>query len=531
MKTITVQQLHQLIQSNQECALVDVREQGSYSSGHLLFAICIPLSRLDLLIADLVPRKLTPIVLMDRPEEESFAERAGECLEAIGYENVRILSGGVGAWHDHGLELFTGINVPSKAFGEFIEHVYDTPRLAASEVQERLEAGEDMVIVDSRPFAEFQRMNIPTGTDMPGAELVYRIHDLAPDPQTLIVVNCAGRTRSIIGAQSLINAGLPNPVVALKDGTMGWHLSGFELEHGTDRVAPVPSRTGLAKAQASAAKVRRRFGVSGVNQAHVEHWLKDPQRSTFCLDVRSPEEYAVSHVAGYRNAPGGQLVQATDEYVGVRNARIVLADEAGVRATMTASWLLQMGWREVYVLEDDYACLPQNSGSPSGAWSSAWTDDKIDGLPPAALTTDVLASALRQVTVVDLGPSPAYEVEHIPGAVWCTRARLAGWLADQSGQRVVLTSPDGRLARVALSDTYAPGLQIDALDGGTEKWIAEGRETSTGLERTVSPTDDVWFKPYDHRGEQEKFMREYLTWEVALVDQIARDGTTKFRAF
>lgn len=527
MKAISAEHVHRLIQSDRECALLDVREQGSYSTGHLLFAICLPLSRMDLLIHDLVPGKQTLVVLIDVPEEEPLAERAGKRLQALGYEDVRLLSGGVSAWREQGFELFTGVNVPSKAFGEFVEHTYDTPRLEASEIQGRLDAGQDMIIVDSRPLAEFQRMSIPAGVDVPGAELVYRIHDLAPDPETLIVVNCAGRTRSIIGAQSLINAGLPNPIVALKDGTMGWHLTGYALEHGSSQVAPGPSELGRAKAQACAAKVRRRFGVSGVNQAHVEQWLKDTERNTFCLDVRSPEEYLASHVSGYRSAPGGQLVQATDEYVGVRNARIVLSDETGVRATMTASWLLQMGWRDVYVLEDDYASLSHTSGP----WADSLAQSRADQLPPASVTTAALAADLQHITVVDLGPSPAYEAGHIPGAIWCTRARLAEWLENSVPERIVLTSPDGSLARMALVDAYPPDLQIEALDGGTEKWVAERRTTTSGLERVVGPTDDVWFKPYDHRGEQEKFMRDYLTWEVGLVEQIERDGTTRFRAF
>src|SRR3546814_14009942 len=82
---------------------------------------------------------------------------------------------------------------------------------------------------------EYHKMNIPGGIDVPGAELVYRVRDLAPDPDTLVVVNCAGRTRSIIGCQSLINADLPNKVMALRNGTMGWHLAGLDVERGAQR--------------------------------------------------------------------------------------------------------------------------------------------------------------------------------------------------------------------------------------------------------------------------------------------------------
>ena len=67
--------------------------------------------------------------------------------------------------------------------------------------------------------------------------------------------------------------------------------------------------------------------------------------------MRSPEEFKSGHLTGSKSAPVGQLFQAIDEYVGVRNSRLVLIDDTGVRAIITASWLIQMGWEEVYVLE------------------------------------------------------------------------------------------------------------------------------------------------------------------------------------
>lgn len=378
-------------------------------------------------------------------------------------------------------------------------------------------------------------MNIPTATDMPGAELVYRIHEMAPDPETFVVVNCAGRTRSIIGAQSLINAGIPNPVAALKDGTMGWHLAGFELEHGSNRVAATPSAAGLAKARAAAAEVAGRFAVPSVSMESLDAWRSDPRRTTYLLDVRSPPEYLAGHLPGFRNAPGGQLVQATDEFVAVKNAHLILADDEGVRASMTASWLIQMGWRNVYVLEGGLGSGTREEG--------AWEPDLPGGLDAAAVTPAELAAMIEQnaldISVIDLGPSTAYEKRHIPGALWCVRARLNEAIAalPKTVSRVVLTSPDGVLARDALkeerscaSDT-AQALDVQALEGGMDRWLAEDRATTTGLENIVGETDDVWFKPYEHRNAQEQFMRDYLSWEVALVEQIERDGTTRFKAF
>ena len=207
------------------------------------------------------------------------------------------------------------------------------------------------MILDSRPFDEYRRMSIPGGIDVPGAELVHRIHDLAPDPDTLVVVNCAGRTRSIIGAQSLINAGVANQVVALENGTMGWTLAGHQLEHGQARVPPPPSAAGRAWAKQAAEQVRARFGVPTVDHATLARWRAEAEtRTLYLCDVRSPEEYAAGHLPGALCTPGGQLVQATDSWLGTHGARVVLVDDDGVRATMTASWLLQIGRWAVHVL-------------------------------------------------------------------------------------------------------------------------------------------------------------------------------------
>src|SRR5690606_14739449 len=163
---------------------------------------------------------------------------------------------------------------------EYIEHHCGTPHVSAAELKAMMDAGADIVVLDSRPMEEYRVMNIPGSIDVPGAELVYRVHDIAPDPKRLVVVNCAGRTRSIIGAQSLSKAGLPNRVVALKNGTMGWHLAGLALERGSSRRYSDVSPTALELAKERAAMVRRRFGIRSVDHAMLEEWqVKTSDRS------------------------------------------------------------------------------------------------------------------------------------------------------------------------------------------------------------------------------------------------------------
>ena len=180
------------------------------------------------------------------------------------------------------------------------------------------------------------------------------------------MVNCAGRTRSIIGAQSLINAGVPNKVVALRNGTMGFTLAGFLATTArTSGRRSLPAKSLLV--QQAAAAVAKRYGIGRITPDILERWRTDETRTLYLFDVRDPPEYLAGHVAGAVSAPGGQLVQATDLYAGTLGARIVLIDDADVRAVMTASWLRQMGWKDVFVLAEE-----ELKPACRRAWLWAW---------------------------------------------------------------------------------------------------------------------------------------------------------------
>jgi len=496
-----------------ELALLDVREQGVHYRGHPFYACSAPLSRLELMIGDLVPRKSVPIVVLDGGNE-GLAEKSLAKLHQLQYSDVAVMEGGCEGWKQAGLELFRGVNVPSKAFGEFVEHHYQTPRIPAEELKELVSRKEKLVILDSRPFEEYRRMSIPGGIDVPGAELAWRVHDLAPEPDTLVVVNCAGRTRSIIGCQSLRNAGIPNRVVALKDGTMGWDLAGFDCERGAGRVAPAPTRDGRERALRAAERVAVRFEVKFTDGKTLEKWKSDPARTLYLLDVRTRKEFERSHLGGARHAPGGQLVQASDEYVGVRNARVVLVDRELVRAVMTASWLNQMGWDDVHVLED-FSDLPLESGPRLQPRIKKWK------------TTRDIAGA----TVLDLSTSLRFHYSHVPGAWWGVRSRLAEAAQKMPKfERLVLTSEDGSLAHLAAPEAAEQfsRAEIAVLEGGNAAWAGP---TESGIERATTERDDVWYKPYDHASDYQKHARDYLSWEVALAEQIKRDPTIRFRTY
>ncbi|HEY1475273.1 MAG TPA: rhodanese-like domain-containing protein [Pseudolabrys sp.] len=500
-----------------ELALIDLREELIFSRGHLLWARNVPLSRLELRFATLVPRKTTRIVLID--DNDGLTQRAADMLGRAGYSDLSFLDGGNAAWQAAGFELFSGVNVPSKAFGEFIEHASHTPSIGALELDALMRAGTNMVVLDSRPHDEYSRISIPTGINVPGAELVLRVHDIAPSPDTLIVVNCAGRTRSIIGAQSLINAGVPNKVVALRNGTMGWHLAGFACDRGNDKRAPAVSGAGLAWAKQKAAAVARRFGIASIGRTTLERWRADDNRTTYLFDVRDPAEYQAGHFPGALSAPGGQLVQATDQYAGTLQARIVLFDDNEVRAVMTASWLKQMGWKEVAVLPEAGA----EKGTPADSMLGTLPDDA------AVEYSDVLA--IDNVNVIDLSRSPNYRRGHIPGAWFAIRGRLDRALPKIPLRRMlVLTSEDGVLAGLAVEEARALcKIPVHWLRGGNAAWAAAGFPLATDIKMADEPLD-AWLKPYERPGDPKTAMNEYLTWEVDLLERIACDGTANFIA-
>jgi rhodanese-related sulfurtransferase len=517
-----------MLGDGQELAIVDLREELIFSQSHLLFARSVPLSRLELKFSSLVPRAGTRIVLCD--DSDGLVGRAAEILARSGYTNLFRLDGGVAAWAGAGLELFSGVNVPSKAFGEFVEHASATPSIAAEELDRLIRAGTDMVVLDSRPFDEYQRVSIPTAVNVPGAELVLRVHDIAPSPDTLVVVNCAGRTRSIIGAQSLINAGVPNKVVALRNGTMGWSLAGLTCESGKARRAGDVSRNGLAWAKSAAEQVARRCGVARIDHATLERWRSETdERTLYLLDVRDPAEYEAGHVAGAVSAPGGQLVQATDQYVGTLGARIVLVDDAEVRAVMTASWLRQMGWKDVVVLAEAGQERDRETGRPK--------PPILGSAPPPELRIDCagLADLIagNDVTVVDLSLSRDYRKAHIPGSYFAIRSRLAAALGRIPLRgTLVLTSEDGLLAGLAAPEAAAlVDRPVRFLDGGNAAWRAAGHALTADDARMADEAVDMWLKPYERPSDTSKAMSEYLSWEVDLMARIERDGTTNFTRF
>ena len=531
-------EVHQALRERQEIALIDLREEDPFAQCHPLFAAQLSLARLEVDAWTRIPRLDTPVVVMDNGE--GLAAVGAERLKALGYTQVSLLEGGLQGWIHDGGEVFNDVNVPSKSFGELVEHERHTPALSAPEVKALIDQKANMVVLDARRFDEYQTMSIPSGISVPGAELVLRAAALAPDPSTHIVVNCAGRTRSIIGTQSLVNAGLPNRITALRNGTIGWTLAGQELVRGAQEKFKPVTETERQQAASRALAVADRAGVKRVSLDQLAIQKRESTRTTYCLDVRTPEEFLAAHLPGFRSAPGGQLVQETDFSAPVRGARIVLFDDDGVRANMSASWLAQMNW-DVAVLdgvslseltETGHAPLrlpvpapPQHAISPA----------ELAGMVAMMAILDQGSKNLLKTLVLDLGTSANYVKGHVPGAAWILRSRIAQdmrALLDiaKPYEQVVLTCETGLVSPYAAHEVaQISGLPVALLTGGNVAWRQAGLQVEQGETRLASPRIDRYRRPYEGTDAPREAMQAYLDWEFGLVEQLGRDASHGFR--
>ena len=498
--------LKQWLHSDQEIAVLDVREHGQYGESHLFLATSLPYSRLEYEIARLVPRKSVKIVLYDE-DGNGVCLRAAKALEMRGYDNLFVLEGGSKAWSAAGYTLFAGVNLPSKTFGELIEHHFQTPRITAQELMQKIQSAEDMVILDGRPQSEFKKMSIPGAQCCPNGELSYRIQSHVNNPNTTIVINCAGRTRSIIGAQTLINLGIPNPVFALENGTQGWYLQDFVLDHGKSHPYAQPQVDD--QLLSNVAKLAERFQVPFISDAQFDAWAKETNRSLYLCDVRTTEEFKANGLPGAQNTPGGQFIQATDQFIGVRNARMVVYDSDGTRAITVASWLKQMG-HDVAVLKD---------GVQSKVSLPPITTADVTGTQLLSDSELVTAIGQGNVMMLDLRPSMQYRKGHIASAIWSIRPQLLETIANKLDS-VICIADDLAIAQGAIAELATVGRS-------TAIYLAKGNAFPPGLEIISTPflpadSDciDYLFFVHDRHDGNKDAARRYLEWETGLVAQL-----------
>ncbi len=509
IQSVDAKTLKQWLHGKTEIALFDVREHGQYGESHLFLATSVPYSRLEYDVARLAPRKSVRIVVYDE-NGAGVSLKAAQALIQQGYQDIYLLSGGTQGWQDAGFNLFAGVNLPSKTFGELVEHQCHTPRVSAHDLKKMMVDREDFIILDGRPQSEFKKMSIPGAQCCPNGELAYRIKSHVVSQDTKIIINCAGRTRSIIGAQTLINLGIKNPIFALENGTQGWYLNDYVLDHGkvSQYAKPRVDDEILLASQSLVSK----FDIPFISDEQFLLWKNDEDRSLYLCDVRTAEEFSLNGLPGAQNTPGGQLIQATDQFVGVRNARIVLYDSDGVRAITVASWLKQMG-HNVAVLQE---------GIKSKVSLPRIQIDHTLGL--ATLKTKDLYQIYQNdsVTMLDIRGSMQYRKSHLPNALWAIRPRLHEIIRGAK-ETILIISDDPAL-------TYGALLELDGLDLNIQVYELEGAEFPKEFEtistQTIPPDIDCidfLFFVHDRHDGNKDAARRYLEWETGLIAQLDQD--------
>ncbi|MFV5491387.1 rhodanese-like domain-containing protein [Acinetobacter sp. ASP199] len=515
-------QIREKLLNREEIAIVDLREEHIYAQGHPLFTTNISLSRIEVEILNRIPRLETTIVLYDAADGR--VERAYQKLLRYGYRQVHVLKGGIDAWARDGGELFIDVNSATKAFGEWVENYKQTPSLSAEEVQAKIDAKENIVILDARRFDEYNTMSIPSGRSVPGAELVYRAPNLVKDENTTIIVNCAGRTRSIIGTQSLVNAQIPHPVYALRNGTIGWTLAGQNLEQGQTRSFKDVQTEVQPQLLVNAKILAQKAGVKTISLDQLHSLRAETNRTTYVFDVRDEEEYIQAHLAGSRWVAGGQLVQETDHNAAVRGARIVLVDDQLIRAYMTGSWLGQMNW-EVYVLETDFS----KAFTADGVWSPKLpVIDTVEYINPTQLHE---LKATQNIAIWDVQPFALYKKAHIPDAAWLLKTEAVELIQQaefQAKDAIVVTCSRSILASYAAEEIQALHKKVYVLEGGNVAWEQAGYSLTIDNVQALSPQIDRYKRPYEGTDNSYEAMQAYLDWEFGLVDQLKKDGTHGF---
>jgi rhodanese-related sulfurtransferase len=516
--------LQALLAGTTPFALIDVREAGEHNSSHIPGASPIPRRRLEFDVPQAVPFKGTAIVVYD--DDGRRARFAAATLERMGYRDVSVLDGGINRWVTDGFGTEWGTNVPSKDFGEKVEVVNHVPEIEAKELAERMHKGEKFVILDTRTPEEFRRFCIPGGRSVPGGELALRITDIVKDApkDATVIVNCAGRTRSIIGTRVLQRMGFAN-IYGLKNGTAGWMLAGHQLESGADRVdLPAPSAQGVAAAEKYAARVAAEDGVRMLDIAGLRQLMQRSTRdSVYLIDVRTREEYAAGHIPGFRWFPGGQAVQRSDELAVVKRCPVVFACDGMARATLTASWYRQMGHDEVYALAGGTSAWK----AAGEALESGAPDDTPAGLDAARATVTLVTAAALNASpspaVIFVDTSQDFARGHVPGARWVPRGWLELWIGDivpSKDTPITVTCGDGRASTLAAVTLGELGYRnVSVLAGGMDAWRSAALPVERGLSGVmVAPTDVVLAGPDRNFAD----MQNYLRWEEALGAKYTR---------
>lgn len=548
---ISAQALTRLMESDTLYAVLDVRDWGEFTLGQIPETLSLPRGHLEKYISVLVPKKDIHVILYCDTGERSAL--AAATLELLGYTNVSVLKGGLLSWKTAGYATIHGWSLRGKEYGERLQVEEDIPEMTAKALHTRLAQGEKLYILDTRTEPEFLNSHLPGAYSTPGGQLPVTVTDIVQERSIPIVTNCAGRTRSLLGAHLLRRMGFPQ-VYALKGGTGAWRIAGYgnELQTGPGGAPPPVSVVGHTACAQFAERVASEDNIPFIAPRELKA-RQDRGELLYLLDVRQLDEYRAGHIPGARFCPGTQAALLVECFVGVKNATIVTMCDARARGILAASLLHAMGYPRVSVLdggttawtatgfaletgephEVDYGqpgwltrLLP---GLPTGVETQALP---IPGLTDARAQTRFLAPEALQarlatgerIVLFDLRSAGDFATAHIPGARWLSRGRLDLRIEQEAPDKtatVILYCRKGNESMLSAPTLQTLGYHgVSILEGGFEAWKGAGLPTEQGLgaqaefeELAIAEVGLLGSGPYGYNNER---MAKYLKEEEEL---------------
>ena len=463
--------------------LLDVRDDGEGERGRIAGATPLPRCSIEFRIDALVRDRATPLVVCDAGADDVRAGLAALTLQRLGYRDVAALDGGVAAWRAEGRGLVAG--APVEAWAEPLQRDWPVPEIDAMTLAAWQRDNRHIALCDVSASVEHVVASIPSAVSIPYFECALHAVDLAN--KDVLVVHCGQRARGAMVARTLVELGLGN-VVLLAEGTAGWRRDGRAVERGARRGRGEPTLASREFAELGAARLAQQAGVRRIEAEALVALLARADANQGVFDVRDDAAHVAGHVGGSIPLPGGPAWHGLPAFVAVREAPVVLIDEAEARANVAATWLRRMGCTDVAVLAGGVhawraAGRPLVQGHersrPLGLREAAGETVALD-----AGDVGAWLSAHGAARVLHVDSCETFRRGHLPGAAWLARGWLEQRIAAVAPSRetpLLLTCTDGAQAVFAAAALARRGYgDVVWLDGGTQAWGAEGRALEVG---------------------------------------------------
>ncbi|MBL6595952.1 MAG: hypothetical protein ISP43_03865 [Candidatus Puniceispirillum sp.] len=483
-----------LYEAGNPFALIDCRERRDYVAGHWFGSTNIPLSLFSQRLRFLFKAPDFPVHFLDWQDAES-AEAIHQ-LTAFGFTDITCHKTEKPAEMRRG--FVKGEYVWSKAFGEVVAHEIDLPEVTP---QQYLADYQDAQLFDVRPTAEYQDFTLPNSYSLPNSLLLANISALKSTGK-ISLLHCAGRTRSIIGAFTLMASGYDGPFAVFRGGTQAWQLDGYEREHNANRLFAADH-----EATDAVAGFLRRWQIPSARvSADAIAAYADTKQSGLLFDVSDDAATGQPLAHGIIKISGTNLIQQTDRSIARYHVPVTLFDQgSGSRAAFAAFWLRAMGFF-VSIVYLDAPLKPVDTVNPAINHSGITHH--------LAAITDLDQWQKDAVPLYDFRPSTAFKTGHIANSQWQNISAILGQKPAATPVAIIAACPEtGSIIQDCL-DRH--GWQIAGLYVWNASDIAPQRLATGGLDL---PLDESALFAGRHHGVLTD-AHDYLAWEENLPAEI-----------